>query len=125
VDTEPAEIEVDAMRLQRAMQNLLGNAVQAIHSRPGGRIDLRTWVADSVLNISVRDNGPGIPLEVKERLFEPFMTFGKTGGTGLGLAIVRNVVDAHRGQISVESEPGEGTEFHIRLPQDSASPAVK
>ena len=125
VDTEPAEIEVDAMRLQRAMQNLLGNAVQAIQARPGGRIDLRTWVADSILNISIRDNGPGLPPEVKEHLFEPFMTFGKSGGTGLGLAIVKNVVDSHRGQISVESEPGQGTEFHIQLPQDSASPAVK
>ena len=123
-ETDPAEIEVDAMRLQRAMQNLIGNAVQAIQSRPGGRIDLRTWVADSMLNISVRDNGPGIPPEVKARLFEPFMTYGKTGGTGLGLAIVKNVVTAHRGKISVETQPGQGTEFHIRLPQDSSSPEV-
>jgi signal transduction histidine kinase len=123
-DTDPAEIEVDAMRLQRAMQNLIGNAVQAIQSRPGGRIDLRTWVADSVLNISVRDNGPGIPPEVKARLFEPFVTFGKTGGTGLGLAIVKNVADAHRGKITVDSQPGQGTEFHIRIPQDAASPPV-
>jgi signal transduction histidine kinase len=112
------------MRLQRAMQNLIGNAVQAIQSRPGGRIDLRTWVADSVLNISVRDNGPGIPPEVKARLFEPFVTFGKTGGTGLGLAIVKNVADAHRGKITVDSQPGQGTEFHIRIPQDAASPPV-
>ncbi len=56
-ETDPAEIEVDAMRLQRAMQNLVGNAVQAIAKRTGGKIDLRTWVADSVLHISVRDNG--------------------------------------------------------------------
>lgn len=123
-DTEPAEIEVDAMRLQRAMQNLVGNAVQAIATRTGGKIDLRTWVADSVLHISVRDNGPGLPPEVKERLFEPFVTFGKKGGTGLGLAIVKNVVTAHRGTITVESEPNQGTEFLIRIPQDAASPAV-
>jgi signal transduction histidine kinase len=123
-ETDPAEIEVDAMRLQRAMQNLIGNAVQAVQAKPGGRIDLRTWVADSVLNISVRDNGPGIPPEVKMRMFEPFMTYGKTGGTGLGLAIVKNVVLSHRGQITVETQPGQGTEFHIRIPQDAGSPAV-
>ncbi len=61
---------------------------------------------------------------MKERLFEPFVTFGKTGGTGLGLAIVKNVVTAHRGVISVESEPNQGTEFLIRIPQDAASPSV-
>jgi signal transduction histidine kinase len=123
-ETDPAEIEVDAMRLLRALQNLVGNAVQAILARPGGRIDLRTWVADSVLNISVRDNGPGLPPEVKARLFEPFVTVGKTGGTGLGLAIVKNVVIAHRGKITVETQPGQGTEFLIRVPQDAASPAI-
>jgi signal transduction histidine kinase len=123
-ETEPAEIEVDTMRLLRALQNLVGNAVQAILARPGGRIDLRTWVADSVLNISVRDNGPGLPQEVMARLFEPFVTFGKAGGTGLGLAIVKNVVVAHRGTITVETQPGQGTEFLLRIPQDAKSPAV-
>jgi signal transduction histidine kinase len=123
-DTDPAEVEVDTMRLLRALQNLVGNAVQAVQSRAGGRIDLRTWVADSVLNISVRDNGPGLPPEVKARLFEPFVTHGKIGGTGLGLAIVKNVVLAHRGKITVDTQPGQGTEFHIRLPQDAASPSV-
>ena len=123
-ETDPADIEVDAPRLQRAMQNLIGNAVQAVQAKPGGRIDLRTWVADSVLNISVRDNGPGIPPEVKARLFEPFMTYGKAGGTGLGLAIVKNVIHGHRGTITVETQLGQGTEFHIRIPQDAGSPAV-
>jgi signal transduction histidine kinase len=73
----------------------------------------------------VRDNGGGIPSEIKDRLFEPFVTHGKENGTGLGLAIVRNVVTAHRGAITVETEPGQGTEFIIRLPQDAASPAVE
>ncbi len=61
---------------------------------------------------------------MKDRLFQPFVTHGKTGGTGLGLAIVRNVITAHRGKISVETQAGQGTEFLIRIPQDSLSRPV-
>jgi signal transduction histidine kinase len=125
VEDEPAEIEVDPMRLQRVLQNLVSNAVQALNSRPGGRIDVRAWVRDSILYLSVRDNGPGIPAEIKDRIFEPFATHGKTGGTGLGLAIVNNVVAAHRGKITFETQAGQGTEFLIRIPQDAASRAVE
>jgi signal transduction histidine kinase len=125
VEDEPAEIEVDAMRLQRVLQNLVSNALEALRSRPGGRIDVRAWVLDSVLNLSVRDNGPGIPMEVRDRIFDPFVSHGKKGGTGLGLAIVKNVVAAHRGKIAFETQAGQGTEFLIRLPQDAASPAVE
>jgi len=124
IESEPAEIEVDAMRLQRALQNLVFNAAQALGGKLGGRVDVRAWVADSILYLSVRDNGPGIPEAIRDRLFEPFVTFGKSGGTGLGLAIVKNVVEAHRGKISVETQPGQGTEFLIRIPQDSASKSV-
>jgi len=125
VEDDPAEMEVDSMRLQRVLQNLVNNAVQALNSRPGGRIDVRAWVRDSILYLSVRDNGPGIPAEIKERIFEPFVTHGKKGGTGLGLAIVRNVVTAHRGKITVETQAGQGTEFLIRIPQDAAGRAVE
>ncbi|MEI9997850.1 MAG: HAMP domain-containing sensor histidine kinase [Verrucomicrobiota bacterium] len=125
LDGEPADIEVDTMRLLRALQNLVTNAAHAVAHRPEGRVDVRAWVADSVLNISVRDNGPGIAAQVRKRLFEPFVTHGKTGGTGLGLAIVKNVVLAHRGTVAVETQPGQGTEFLLRLPQDAQSPAVE
>jgi signal transduction histidine kinase len=125
VEDEPAEIEVDSMRMQRVLQNLITNAVQALNSKPGGRIDVRAWVRDSILFLSVRDNGPGIPPEIKDRIFDPFVTYGKTGGTGLGLAIVKNVVTAHRGKISYETQAAQGTEFLIRVPQDSTSRAVE
>lgn len=124
IENEPAEIEVDSMRLLRVLQNLVSNAVHAVKSRTDGRVDVRAWVRDSILCLSVRDNGTGIPDEIKDRLFEPFVTHGKQGGTGLGLAIVRNVVTAHRGKIAVETQAGQGTEFLIRIPQDAASPAV-
>jgi signal transduction histidine kinase len=125
IENEPAEIEVDSMRLLRVLQNLVSNAVHAVKSRTDGRVDVRAWVRDSILCLSVRDNGSGIPDEIKDRLFEPFVTHGKQGGTGLGLAIVQNVVTAHRGKIAVETETGQGTEFLIRIPQDAASPAVE
>lgn len=124
IESEPAEIEVDAMRLQRVLQNLVVNAAQAIGDKQGGRIDVRAWVGDSILYLSVRDNGPGIAPQVKDRVFEPFVTHGKKGGTGLGLAIVKNVVTAHRGKIEFETQPGQGTEFLIKIPQDGASKTV-
>jgi signal transduction histidine kinase len=125
VADEPADIEVDSMRLLRVLQNLTSNAVEALTSRPGGIVDLRAWVRDSVLHLSVRDNGPGITPEVQSRIFDPFVTHGKKGGTGLGLAIVKNVITAHRGKIVFETEAGQGTEFLIRIPQDGAAPAVE
>jgi signal transduction histidine kinase len=125
VDADPAEIEVDSTRLQRVLQNLVSNAVEALKSKPSGRIDVRAWVADSILFLSVRDNGPGIPAAIKDRIFEPFVTHGKTGGTGLGLAIVNNVVTAHRGKVKVETQAGQGTEFLIRIPQDASSEPVE
>jgi signal transduction histidine kinase len=124
VQAEPAEIEVDTMRLQRVLQNLVLNAADALHGRPDGRIDVQAWVLDGVLNLVVRDNGPGIPDEVKDLLFEPFITAGESPGPGLGLAIVDNIVTAHRGKISVETQAGQGTEFLIRIPQDGKSRAV-
>jgi signal transduction histidine kinase len=124
IEEEPAEIEIDSMRLLRVLQNLVGNAVDVLKGKPNGKIDLQAWVQDAVLHLLVRDNGSGIPPEIKDHIFEPFVTHGKSGGTGLGLAIVLNVVTAHRGKISVETAAGEGTEFLIRMPQDSTSPAV-
>ena len=125
MESEPADIEVDSMRLLRVLQNLVSNGIHAVKSRADAQIDVRAWVSDAVLYLSVRDNGTGIPDEIKDRLFEPFATYGKTGGTGLGLAIVRNVVTAHRGKIAVQTEAGQGTEFLIRIPQDAAAQAVE
>jgi signal transduction histidine kinase len=125
VEAEPAEIEVDSMRLLRVLQNLVTNAVEAIGSRPEGHIEVKAWVSDSVLYLSVSDNGPGIPNEIRNRIFDPFVTQGKQGGTGLGMAIVQSVVLAHRGKITFETEIGQGTQFLVRIPQDAASAPVK
>jgi signal transduction histidine kinase len=123
-NTEPGEIEVDPIRVQRLVQNLVTNAVEAIGPAAGGRIEIGARIEDSHLQLSVKDNGPGLPQIVIDHMFKPFSTFGKSGGTGLGMAIVKNVVDAHHGTISYETTPGEGTSFLIRLPQLSTPPHI-
>ena len=125
LEAEAAEIEVDSMRLLRLLQNLVTNAVEALDSQPGGHVNVKAWVSDSILYLSVSDNGHGIPDEIRDHIFEPFVTHGKKGGTGLGMAIVRNVVIGHRGTIAFESEPGNGTHFLAKIPQDAGSPALK
>lgn len=109
-------IEADPGRLQRVLQNLVYNAADAM-GEDGGRIgiDLERPDADSV-KIHVRDSGPGIPDEIRDRLFEPFQTKGKAKGLGLGLAIARQFVESHGGELTFDSGKGKGTIFHIRLP---------
>ena len=69
------------------------------------------------VRITVADNGPGIPADVRARLFEPFYTTKGSRGTGLGLALVQKVVvEEHQGRVEVDSEPGSGTAFHVLLP---------
>jgi signal transduction histidine kinase len=123
----------DQHKIQRAIHNLARNAAEAIAGHgartsappgaPHGTFTVRvSRRPDDAIVIDCEDDGPGIPEEVRERLFESFSTHGKVGGTGLGLAIVRKVVDDHGGTIEVESELGK-TVFRITLPkQESAEP---
>ena len=97
-------------------KNLLTNAVEALFGNPQGQIQIRGWVKDSMLNLSISDNGPGIPESIRDRVFQPFVTHGKKGGIGLGMAIVNNVVTAHRGKIKLETSE-KGTHFLVQLPQ--------
>ena len=118
---EPAGIEIDALRLQRALQNLMTNAVEALHATPNPRIDVEAWVKDSIFYLTVKDNGPGIPTQIQGSLFEPFVTHGKTKGIGLGMAIVRNIVTSHGGTITFKTGPKKGTAFLISIPQKATS----
>ena len=100
--------------LAGALLNLVTNAMQACGA--GGRIRLgATCAPDGKIEIRVSDNGPGIPVELQERIFEPFFTT-RADGTGLGLAVVQAVAQAHGGTAWVESQPGQGTMFGLRLP---------
>jgi len=119
-ETKPAEIEIDAMRMQRVLQNLVTNAIEALHATPNPRVEIKAWVKKSVFYLAVKDNGPGIPAAIQSQIFEPFVTHGKSKGTGLGMAIVRNIVTAHGGAITFETAPGQGASFLVSLPQKSA-----
>lgn len=111
------ELPFDYDRLERGIENIVRNAMQAIGNK--GTIRLGTSREETTLVISIEDDGPGMPEEVRKRLFEAFYTEGKKGGTGLGLAVAQRVVDEHGGRIDVDSVQGEGTRFEIRLPLTS------
>jgi signal transduction histidine kinase len=104
----------DAELMQRVIYNLLSNAAQA--TPPGGTITVKTRRVDGMVEIAVIDRGSGIEKQHLESIFNPFFTT-KSDGVGLGLAIVSKIVDEHGGRITVESRPGEGSVFHVFLPQ--------
>jgi two-component system nitrogen regulation sensor histidine kinase NtrY len=106
-------IQADATLLHRAIENLVLNAMDAMPA--GGVLMLRTQHTTTEVSLEVSDTGTGLTPEETERLFTPYYTT-KQHGTGLGLAIVQAVVADHGGRISVESETGVGTSFHIELP---------
>jgi PAS domain S-box-containing protein len=106
-------LTADGEQLRQVLLNVLLNAAQATGGQ--GTIRITTAVADGRCKISIADNGVGIPPEVLERVFEPFVTT-KHRGTGLGLAIARRVVEAHGGAISVECPPAGGTVVTFELP---------
>jgi two-component system NtrC family sensor kinase len=105
-------------QLNQLVDNLIGNAVK--YTPPGGQIRVMLREEQNQLILHVADNGPGIPLEEQNRIFEKFYraTNAPDGvvGTGLGLAIVKTIVDNHRGRIWVDSKPGEGAVFTVVLP---------
>lgn len=114
-------IQADAVRLERALVNLINNAREAIIDR--GRVEVRAQAVgpggEAGVNITVADDGPGIPPEMLEKIFQPFFTT-KSRGTGLGLAIIQRIVEEHRGRLDVQSRVGQGTGFRIFLPARAA-----
>ena len=119
----PAELHAraDADRLQQVLFNLVENAIK--YGRTEGSVVIGgEGKAEGKIELWVRDDGPGIPPEAKERVFERFYRVDRarsreTGGTGLGLSIVKHIVQAHGGEVWVKSELGRGTTFYFTLPQ--------
>lgn len=113
-------LEIDQNRITRVIENLVNNARDALVQADlphEGQVWIHTSAGEDRVVIRVADNGPGIPEEAREGLFQPFTTAGKPDGTGLGLAIARNLVTAHDGTIEVDTEPTEGgAAFEIVLP---------
>jgi two-component system sensor histidine kinase HydH len=108
-------VSVDRDRISQVFINLLLNALESMEAGGEIRIGLRRCGPPPAVEASVADTGAGIPEGDLEKVFEPFFS-GKKKGTGLGLAIVHQIIESHRGDIRVESRPGEGTVFRIRLP---------
>ncbi len=106
--------------MEQAVINLLDNAIK--YSKPGGEVGIEASVIENDILISIKDSGLGIPPDHLERLFERFYVVDKgrsreSGGTGLGLAIVKHIVQAHGGNVTVESEPNQGSTFTLYLPR--------
>ncbi|MCX7708113.1 MAG: cache domain-containing protein, partial [Anaerolineae bacterium] len=116
LDPQLPIIEADPAQLQEVIANLVSNAIEAMPS--GGKLTVRTRPGpEGMVTMTVTDTGVGIAPEDQAKLFVPFFTTKPVGkGTGLGLAIVYGIVKMHRGQISVQSQPGKGTTFTITLP---------
>ena len=108
------EIRVDFARFVRVLCNLIKNACEAMPQ--GGILTIATDLIDHEVVIRISDTGIGIPPEILQRVFEPFVTHGKSHGTGLGMAIAKSIVTAHQGKISVSSVQGKGTTVEVLLP---------
>ena len=106
-----AMIYVDPEKVNRIFMNIMKNALEAME--PGGKFSISAERMNGEVEICLSDTGAGIPAEIRDRLFDSFVTSGKEGGTGLGLAIVQKLVHEQKGRIEVESEPGKGTTFKI------------
>ncbi|MCX6144561.1 MAG: ATP-binding protein [Ignavibacteriales bacterium] len=108
------KVKMDQDKMIRVFYNLASNARDAMPQ--GGSLVVLTERSNGNVKIEFTDSGSGMPEEVRARIFEPFMTYGKKHGTGLGMAIVKKVIDDHHGKIEIDSEMGKGTTIRILLP---------
>jgi signal transduction histidine kinase len=114
VESSECLVRGDPNRLMRVLQNLVYNAAEVLPD--GGLISIVQENRGDAVVLHVSDNGPGIPEELRDTLFDAFVTHGKKKGVGLGLAIAKSIVEAHSGTITFDTSMGQGTTFHVRLP---------
>jgi signal transduction histidine kinase len=113
----------DGPKLRQVFANVVQNAVESIDPRRGGgRVEVNLFGDGERATVEIVDDGVGIAVEDRDRIFLPFFTT-KPSGTGLGMSIVKKIVDLHGGDIHVESEPGQGTRVRISLPAAVSVPA--
>ena len=111
-------IMVDFQQIQQVFLNIILNAEQAMNEANGrGKLAIKTQGTKGCIRISFTDDGPGIPAEHLDKLFDPFFsTRGEKGGTGLGLGVCHGIVAEHGGRIYAKSKPGQGATFFVELP---------
>jgi signal transduction histidine kinase len=123
VEAPQGRARFDPAMLRRVLANLLQNAIQ--HTPAGGSVSLCAERSPTLLRLLVADTGPGVAAELRDRLFEPFVT-GRAEGTGLGLAIARELVEAQGGRLTLAraggEQPGEGAVFAVEIPQETPWP---
>jgi signal transduction histidine kinase len=107
-------VKLDQDKMVRVFYNIASNARDAMPN--GGALTVSTEDIGGTVKIEFTDTGTGMPEEVKRRIFEPFVTYGKKHGTGLGMSIVKKVIDDHKGKIEIDSELGKGTTIRMILP---------
>ncbi len=109
------DILADESQIRQIIMNLCINAIHAMET--GGHLSITTQARAQEIVLSIRDTGPGVPEEIKDKIFLPFFTTKDVDvGTGLGLSVVHGIVKSHRGRIKVLSKPGQGAEFKVYLP---------
>ena len=124
---DPVWVLADPDQLLQVLLNLLLNSEDAIRSRgTRGEISIACWVGEGTAHLTLRDNGPGMSAEVRERIFEPFFTTRPQGqGTGLGLSVSHGIIQQHQGRIFAEPASGEGVTMHIELPLSKEQPVTQ
>ena len=114
------QVFVDDIQIQQILVNLVKNGMDAIaeSGRPDGQIDIVIKLGPAELSISVLDNGPGIPEQIRQHLFTPFYT-SKAKGVGLGLSICKHIATAHGGSLTFDPPASGLTRFTLKLPRSS------
>jgi len=115
VAEDALEAEIDKVQIQQVLLNLIRNAAEAMAHLRERRLDISVIRDGEMVEFSVADTGPGLAEQVRERLFQPFVTT-KSSGMGVGLSVCRTIVEAHGGTIRAEATPGGGTVFRFTLP---------
>jgi two-component system, NtrC family, sensor kinase len=126
LDPDLPQVIGSADQMQQVFMNMISNAAEAMESKGGGVLTVKTWCGDPLgsINVSFADNGVGISIDSTDKLFEPFYTTKKKGkGVGLGLSVVYGIIKAHNGSIKVDSQPGKGAIFTIQLPLSPEQPS--
>ncbi len=117
VEVAPSiELPLNRHHMERAFVNLIANAIEAMPE--GGKVRISAHPAPGAVLIHVDDTGPGVPSELRSKLFQPFVTAGKSNGIGLGLVFTRQTVLDHGGDLWLDAAPGGGARFTLRLPAE-------
>ena len=114
--SEAGECQLDPVQVKQVFSNIVANAIDACPNQDSGEVNIYTAVNNAKVEISVSDNGNGIPENMKSRIFEPFFTM-KDDGIGLGLPMCKRIVEGHNGTVQVETPPEGGTRMRVALPR--------